>query len=107
MAQTQNMYLGILAGLGLGLLAGALNGILVAFLKLNAIVVTLGFLSVWGGFAQLITGGRTVQRSQLPEEYRALGTFTIIGIPISPEHLRKTLGHQIDRPRTSGGTGRV
>lgn len=82
MAQTQDMYLGILAGLALGLLAGAINGVLVAFLKLNAIVVTLGFLSVWGGFAQLITGGRTVQRSQLPDDYRALGTFTIVGIPI-------------------------
>jgi len=82
MAQTQNMYLGILAGLALGVLAGAINGVLVAFLKLNAIVVTLGFLSVWGGFAQLITGGRTVQRSQLPEEFRALGTASILGVPV-------------------------
>jgi ribose/xylose/arabinose/galactoside ABC-type transport system permease subunit len=82
MAQTQDMYLGMFAGLTLGLVAGAINGVLVAFLKLNAIVVTLGFLSVWGGFAQLVTGGRTVQRSQLPEDYRALGTLTVVGIPI-------------------------
>lgn len=82
MAQTQNMYAGILVGLGIGLVAGALNGFLVAYLKLNAIVVTLGFLSVWGGYAQLVTGGRTVQRSQLPEDYRALGTATVGGIPI-------------------------
>lgn len=82
MSATQNTVVGIAVGLFLGMLAGAINGFLVAFLKLNPIVVTLGFLSIWGGFAQLITGGKTVQRSDLPESFRALGTFSIGPIAI-------------------------
>lgn len=82
MSQTGNTLLGIGVGLFLGLVAGALNGLLVAYGGLNPIVVTLGFLSVWGGFAQLITGGKTVQRSSLPDDFRGLGTATLGPIPI-------------------------
>jgi ribose/xylose/arabinose/galactoside ABC-type transport system permease subunit len=82
MSQTGNTLLGIGVGLLLGLVAGALNGLLVAYGGLNPIVVTLGFLSVWGGFAQLITGGKTVQRSSLPDDFRGLGTATFGPIPI-------------------------
>jgi len=82
MSQTGSTLLGIAVGLLLGLVAGALNGLLVAYGGLNPIVVTLGFLSMWGGFAQLITGGKTVQRSSLPEDFRALGTASLGPIPI-------------------------
>ncbi len=82
MSQTGSTLLGIAVGLLLGLVAGALNGLLVAYGGLNPIVVTLGFLSMWGGFAQLLTGGKTVQRSSLPEDFRALGTASIGPVPI-------------------------
>lgn len=82
MAATQNTLLGIGAGLALGLVAGAVNGFLVSYVKLNPIVVTLGFLSIWAGYAQLVTSGRTVQRSSLPEDFRSLGTASIGPVPL-------------------------
>lgn len=82
MSTTGSMWLGIGAGLAFGLLAGLLNGFLVAYLRLNPIVITLGFLSVWGGAAMLMTGGRTITRSALPEEFRGLGSFAIGPVPL-------------------------
>lgn len=82
MSSTGNTLLGLLVGVAFGAFAGAVNGFFIAYLKLNPIVVTLGFLSVWGGFAQLVTGGKTVQRSSLPEDFRAFGTFSIGPVPI-------------------------
>lgn len=72
--------LGFAVGLAFGALAGAINGALIAFLKLNPLVVTLGFLSVWGGLALFLVDGATV--AGLPEGFRELGSFKILGIPI-------------------------
>ncbi len=56
--------LGILAGLGMGLLAGAINGLLVTRLKLPAFIVTLGTYSIAYGFGELIfSEGATGQNS--------------------------------------------
>lgn len=82
MASSQNTWFGFAVAIALGALAGAVNGLFIAYLKLNPIVVTLGFLSVWGGFAQVVTGGKTVQRSTLPEEFRGLGSLSLGPIPI-------------------------
>lgn len=81
MSTTGSMWLGLGAGLLFGLLAGALNGFLVAYLGLNPIVVTLGFLSVWGGAAMLMTGGRTVTRSELPAEFQGVGSASVGPLP--------------------------
>lgn len=72
--------LGFAVGLAFGAVAGAINGALIAFLKLNPLVVTLGFLSVWGGLALFLVDGATV--AGLPEGFRALGSFKVVGIPI-------------------------
>lgn len=82
MASTGSMWLGLAAGLAFGMLAGVINGFLVAYLGLNPIVVTLGFLSVWGGAAMLMTGGRTITRSELPEQFHGLGTFAVGPVPL-------------------------
>lgn len=82
MINTGSTMLGILAGLGAGLLAGVVNGVFVAYFGLNSFVVTLGALSVWGGLALLVTGGRTVTRTSLPEDFRAIGTAKLGPVPI-------------------------
>ncbi|MEX1079506.1 MAG: ABC transporter permease [Homoserinimonas sp.] len=82
MASTGSAVLGIAVGVGFGLMAGAINGFLVSFLGLNPIVVTLGFLSVWGGFALMLTGGKTVTRSDLPEDFREFGSATVGPLPV-------------------------
>lgn len=82
MAATGSTLLGFAVGLGFGVLAGAINGFLISYLGLNPMVITLGFLSIWGGFALLITGGKTVTRSQLPDDFRSIGTMSIGPVPI-------------------------
>lgn len=80
MISTGSVPLGILAGLLVGLVAGALNGILVSYYKFNPIVITLGALSVWGGLALHLTGGRTVVG--LPEAFTDLSLIRVAGIPL-------------------------
>jgi ribose/xylose/arabinose/galactoside ABC-type transport system permease subunit len=82
MASTGSTLLGFVAAIATGMAAGALNGFLISYLGLNSFVVTLGALSVWGGFALLISGGRTIARSDLPETFRAIGTMKIGPVPI-------------------------
>lgn len=82
MASTGSALLGFAAAIATGIVAGALNGFLISYLGLNSFVVTLGALSVWGGFALLMSGGRTIPRSDLPDTFRAIGTMKIGPVPI-------------------------
>lgn len=77
---SNNVVVGLLAGLAFGVFAGAVNGFLVAYLGLNTFVVTLGFLSVWSGLAFLLSGGKTL--TGLPKDFTRLGTFSIGFIPL-------------------------
>lgn len=69
MVGTGSWIVGILVGLAFGAGTGALNGVLVAYGKLNALVVSIGFLSAWSGLAYLLTSGRTV--TGLPSDFTA------------------------------------
>jgi rhamnose transport system permease protein len=71
----------IVAGMGLGAACGALNGILVTFGRVPALVVTLGTLYVFRGLAFLWTNGRQVNAETLPDSFLSIGTGTILGIP--------------------------
>jgi ribose/xylose/arabinose/galactoside ABC-type transport system permease subunit len=63
-----------------GALVGALNGFLVAYLRIPAIVVTLGMLSILKGGLISLTNGAWI--SDLPEGY-ALAQMRPLGIPMS------------------------
>ncbi|GAA4743271.1 ABC transporter permease [Nocardioides endophyticus] len=78
MSDTGSLTLGILAGLGFGVVAGAINGGLVAYAGLNPIVVTLGFLAVWGGIAMYLTEGATL--FEFPGSFESLGSYRLFGI---------------------------
>lgn len=80
MLQTQSTVLGFLAAIGVGAGAGALNGLLVAYLGLNPLVITLGFLSVWGGLALYATDGATLVG--FPDDFKSLGTLMIGPVPL-------------------------
>lgn len=75
MVSTGSWVLGVAAGLLVGLVAGACNGFLATYLGLNPIIVTIGALSVWSGFALLISEGRTV--TGLPTVFTDLGRFAL------------------------------
>ena len=52
--------LAILAGLGIGVLCGFINGVLVAYVGLQPFIVTLGTLSTYRAIALIYTGGNPV-----------------------------------------------
>jgi rhamnose transport system permease protein len=71
----------ILLGVLLGAACGALNGVLVTFGQVPALVVTLGTLYAFRGLAFLWTSGRQVNAEKLPDAFLNLGTGSIVGIP--------------------------
>ena len=50
----------VIVGLGLGVLIGTLNGVLIAYLSIPSFIVTLGGLMAWRGAAFLMANGRTI-----------------------------------------------
>ena len=77
---TGSVILSIAAALAFGLIAGSINGLFISVMGLNPIVITLGFLAIWGGFALFLTGGKTVYG--LPESAQELNSFSIGGVRI-------------------------
>lgn len=71
--------LAIPAGLGIGLLFGLVNGVLVAFGKLPAFIVTLGGLTAMRGIARLIGEDKTVFNPDL--SFAFIGNDTLFGVP--------------------------
>ncbi|TWF74975.1 monosaccharide ABC transporter membrane protein (CUT2 family) [Pseudonocardia hierapolitana] len=71
--------LGALLIFVLGGLVGAVNGFLVATLKLNAFIVTLAMLILLQGMTLGIGGGETL--SNLPDVFIFLGSTRYLGVP--------------------------
>lgn len=72
------LLLPLLAGVGVGAAAGAINGLLVTLGRIPAIIVTLGMLYALRGVILLVTGGTWI--TGIPTETRVLGTGTILGV---------------------------
>jgi len=70
-----------LAGLGFGALLGVINGALVAFAKVPALVITLGTLYIYRGINVAWAGGDRINASDLPVDFRGIGTGQWLGIP--------------------------
>jgi len=71
--------LALLLGLGVAILAGALNGGLVTRLKLPPFIVTLGTLSVFTAITLLYTGGQSIQQIAMPDLLSWTGDIHAIG----------------------------
>lgn len=67
-------------GIGAGLVAGWVNGVIVARFRVPAFVATLGMLSAARGLALLYTGGQPVPA--LTDGYRFIGRGDLFGIPM-------------------------
>jgi len=72
----------VLLALGIGGLAGALNGILIGLIGANSVIVTLGGLAAYQGLAILVTGGEFVYPPAAGSSFLALGQGTILGAPV-------------------------
>lgn len=79
LAAGNSLVVALLFGLGVGLVCGAVNGVLVAVTRLDGFIVTLGMLSVIGGYAFLRTNGAPT--SAPGEAFADLGRGTSLGVP--------------------------
>lgn len=69
--------LAVSAGLMISLLGGLINGLIVAKLKVNALITTLGTMGIFRGVAVLV-GGPGI--SFLPESFNKIGQSQLLGI---------------------------
>lgn len=77
-----SLLVGILIGCALGLALGALNGLLVTWGRVPAIVATLGTLYVYRGLVFQYAGGTQVSASDVPDSFLSLATAPFLGIPL-------------------------
>lgn len=64
-----------------GAVLGALNGFLVAVLRIPSIVATLGTLSIYRGFVSFYANAKEVTSGNLPDYARSLANASWLGIP--------------------------
>lgn len=84
-AGTQAALLGILAGVAIGCAVGAFNGIVIAYLRVNPFIATIGSMSICLGIATSISSGKPV--FGIPEEFTlALYSTSVAGFPIAVMH---------------------
>ncbi|WP_051259177.1 ABC transporter permease [Schaalia suimastitidis] len=81
-----SILLAVLIALGtallVGVICGAINGLLIAKLKIPPILATLGTLELFGGIAIVLTGGKPV--SGLPEAFGTVFAARLFGtIPVA------------------------
>jgi ribose transport system permease protein len=84
----QPLGVALLAAFVVGALGGLLNGVLVAYVGITPFVTTLGTLTVFGGLAFYISGGKTIFGRIFPD---VLTDFANGGIPLL------TTGEQVVR----------
>jgi ribose transport system permease protein len=80
MARGVAIPLAILAGLGCGLLAGALNGLLITKGQLPPFIVTLGTMSLLRGLVLIYSQGAPVYG--VPPEFKAIIAGRFLGVPM-------------------------
>jgi rhamnose transport system permease protein len=71
----------MLLAIGLGVTVGAVNGFLVAYLKLPSLVVTLASLYIVRGIFNEFASGQTIIESEVPPVVNWLGLNRLFGIP--------------------------
>src|SRR5688572_26248124 len=77
-----SLILVFVLGMLLGAACGLLNGVLVTWGRVPALVVTLGTLYIFRGVAFLWTDGRQVNAETLPDGFLDLGSATLVGLPV-------------------------
>ncbi|MER3386575.1 MAG: ABC transporter permease [Microcella pacifica] len=70
-----------LVGIVFGGLLGLINGALVAFARVPALVITLGTLYAYRGINVLWAGSDRINSSDMPRDFLALGTSSLAGVP--------------------------
>ena len=72
---------GVAVACAIGLACGAVNGAVVTFGRVPAIVVTLGTLAVFRGINSLWAGGRQISADQVPQAWLDMTGAKLLGVP--------------------------
>ncbi|GAA0965123.1 ABC transporter permease [Actinocorallia libanotica] len=80
----RSVVMAILIGLAIGALCGLVNGLLVSFCGVPALVVTLGTLYVIQGIGYYIAQGDQINAADVPQSLLDLGSGGVLGVPYLP-----------------------
>jgi rhamnose transport system permease protein len=79
--QSLPIVVALLVGLGVGAVCGLLNGVLVRYGRVPALVVTLGTLYIFRGITYSWAGGQQVNADELPAHFLNFANDSILGVP--------------------------
>ena len=68
-----NIYLAFLISCSVGVLLGAINGLLISVFKLPTLIVTLGTLSAFHGALLAFVGTKAINTAELPDCFKVFG----------------------------------
>ncbi|MCV0425066.1 MAG: ATP-binding cassette domain-containing protein [Roseibium sp.] len=72
----------IAAAIALGAMAGTVNGTIIAFGRVPAIVATLGTMSIFRGAHSLFADGDQISADEVPEHWLDLASLKLGGVPV-------------------------
>src|SRR4029079_7087786 len=76
---TGSPALGIAAGLAVGGIAGLVNGLIITYGRVNAVIATLGTMAIFRGVAFILSDGQSI--SIFNETFRFMGIGIVLGLP--------------------------
>lgn len=79
---TGSVLIAVLAGIAVGVLVGLTNGLLVTWLRINALITTLGMMAVLRGIAYLSTNARALQTEGDGLQVLGVGYLGPVPIPV-------------------------
>jgi len=71
----------LLMGLGIGIVLGAFNGLVVTKGGVPPIIATLGTLSIYRGLTFVVSGGAWVDAAEMPESFKWLARGSTLWVP--------------------------
>ncbi len=77
---TDSVFLGVSAALLMGLLVGLVNGIVIAKLRINALITTLATMQIVRGLAYIFSNGKAVGVGD--EAFFVFGNGQLFGVPV-------------------------
>jgi len=75
------IWSGFLIGIGIGVVCGAVNGLIVTVMRVPSLVVTLGMLYVIRGVDGVIVNGNRIDPSAIPNGFTEVGYRNLLGVP--------------------------
>lgn len=81
MAAGVSPWLAPIAGIGVGIVMGGLNGVLAWWFRLPLLIVTIGTLSLYEGFVTVISNGQPVENVPISASFFTILGGNILGVP--------------------------